>query len=70
VALDRSVRVLQVLGFSERRGSPTDAAVLYKALEARQAPANGTLTPVAPAPGNRPDKRERRALRRVKADWN
>ena len=33
VALDRSVRILRVLDFSERRGSPRDAEKLYEIVE-------------------------------------
>jgi ribosome-associated heat shock protein Hsp15 len=33
VALDRSVRVIEVAGFCERRGSPRDAVVTYRSLE-------------------------------------
>ncbi len=36
IALDRSVRVLKVIGFSERRGAASAARVLYEDLE--QAP--------------------------------
>ena len=36
IALDRSVRVLKVIGFSERRGDATSARVLYEELRARQ----------------------------------
>jgi ribosome-associated heat shock protein Hsp15 len=35
VALDNTVRVLKVLGFSERRGDATAARVLYEDLQAR-----------------------------------
>jgi ribosome-associated heat shock protein Hsp15 len=37
VALDRSVRVLKVLGFSERRGDAAAARVLCRDLQAREA---------------------------------
>ena len=36
IALDRSVRVLKVIGFSERRGDASSARVLYEELQARQ----------------------------------
>ena len=39
LALDRSVRVLEVSGFSERRGDATAARVLYRDLTARPDPA-------------------------------
>ena len=35
IALDRSVRVLKVIGFSERRGDASSARVLYEDLHAR-----------------------------------
>jgi len=35
IALDRSVRVLKVLGFSERRGNAAAARVLYEDLQGR-----------------------------------
>lgn len=35
IALDRSVRVLRVLGFAERRGDATTARVLYDDLDAK-----------------------------------
>ena len=34
IGLDRSVRILKVAGFSERRGDATAARVLYKDLQA------------------------------------
>jgi ribosome-associated heat shock protein Hsp15 len=36
IALDRSVRVLKVIGFSERRGDASAAHVLYEDLQPRQ----------------------------------
>jgi ribosome-associated heat shock protein Hsp15 len=36
IALDRSVRVLKVVGFSERRGDASAARVLYDDLQAGQ----------------------------------
>jgi ribosome-associated heat shock protein Hsp15 len=35
IGLDRAVRVLKVIGFSERRGDATAARVLYEDLQAR-----------------------------------
>jgi ribosome-associated heat shock protein Hsp15 len=35
VALDRSVRVMKVIGFSERRGDAASARVLYEDLQSR-----------------------------------
>ena len=36
IALDRSVRVLKVIAFSERRGDATSARALYEELQTRQ----------------------------------
>ena len=36
IALDRSVRVLKVIGFSERRGDASAARVLYEDLQPRE----------------------------------
>lgn len=36
IALDRSVRVLKVLGFSQRRGDAAAARVLYEDLQGRK----------------------------------
>jgi ribosome-associated heat shock protein Hsp15 len=36
IALDRSVRVLKVIGFSERRGDASSARGLYEDLQSRQ----------------------------------
>jgi ribosome-associated heat shock protein Hsp15 len=36
IALDRSVRVLKVIGFSERRGDASAARSLYEDLQPRQ----------------------------------
>lgn len=38
VGLDRSVRILKVTGFSERRGDATSASLLYVDLQARRNP--------------------------------
>jgi ribosome-associated heat shock protein Hsp15 len=36
IGLDRNVRVLKVIGFSERRGDASAARVLYEDLQGRQ----------------------------------
>ncbi len=36
IALDRNVRVLKVIGFSERRGDASSARMLYEDLQSRQ----------------------------------
>lgn len=69
IALDR-VRVLKVLSFSERRGSATDASVLFEDLappQLRQDQAGPAATaPAGRAPGaGRPTKRDRRAIDRL-----
>jgi ribosome-associated heat shock protein Hsp15 len=67
VALDRSVRVLKVVGFAERRGSAEDAKAICEVIEPA---AGGALPPAAPPPARReagagrPSKQERRAIAR------
>jgi ribosome-associated heat shock protein Hsp15 len=67
VALDRSVRILRVAAFTERRGSADDARVLFEDLS--PAPVRSDPAPAPPAvrePGSgRPTKRERRAIDRL-----
>jgi ribosome-associated heat shock protein Hsp15 len=67
VALDRTVRVLKVLAFAERRGAAEQGRVLYEDLSPRPAP---PAQPVAerPAGAGRPTKRDRRALDRLIGD--
>jgi len=66
VALDRTVRIMKVTGFAERRGNADAARLLYEDLTPKPdaAPAE---TPVAQRdPGSgRPTKQERRALDRL-----
>jgi ribosome-associated heat shock protein Hsp15 len=64
VALDRAVRVLEVLGFAERRGSADDARALCADIE--PASSRPSERPAAPreAGTGRPTKHERRAMRR------
>jgi len=71
VALDRTVRVLKVLSFAERRGSADEARHLCASLE----PAPSAPTePAVPSPAmrdggaGRPTKRERRAIRRFTSE--
>jgi ribosome-associated heat shock protein Hsp15 len=68
VALDRSVRVLKVVGFAERRGSADDARVICEDLApAPDRPPRGEAPPPAAreAGSGRPTKRERRAIGRL-----
>jgi ribosome-associated heat shock protein Hsp15 len=64
VALDRSVRVLKVAAFAERRGGAESARVLVEDLTPAAEP---MVSPAAPAGvrqsgTGRPSKRERRAI--------
>ena len=68
VALDRTVRVLKVAGFAERRGAAETAQSLWEDLS----PPPPEPEPVAPglrgAGAGRPTKRERRAIDRLQGD--
>jgi ribosome-associated heat shock protein Hsp15 len=67
VALDRSVRVLKVAGFAERRGSAGEAQLLYEDLSPAPRREMEEELPLAAErePGaGRPTKRERRAIGR------
>jgi ribosome-associated heat shock protein Hsp15 len=70
VALDRTVRVLKVLGFAERRGDADAARALAEDLTPA---AERPHEPESPAPAvrepgaGRPTKRERRALDRLRS---
>jgi ribosome-associated heat shock protein Hsp15 len=69
VALDRSVRVLKVAGFAERRGSADDARGLYEDLTEPAVPTPGQIeAPRREAGSGRPTKRDRRALDRLRWD--
>jgi ribosome-associated heat shock protein Hsp15 len=70
VALDRTVRVLKVTAFAERRGSADAASVLYEDLSPRPPPSGPRLEPVAARePGEgRPTKRDRRAIDRLRGE--
>ena len=65
IALDRTVRILKVIGFAERRGSADMARILYEDLtpppEPPQEPAVGCRDEGA----GRPTKRERREIDRL-----
>jgi ribosome-associated heat shock protein Hsp15 len=68
VALDRTVRVLKVSGFVERRGSAESTRALYEDLAPVPTyPAGGA--PLAREVGaGRPTKRDRRSLDRLQSD--
>jgi ribosome-associated heat shock protein Hsp15 len=69
VALDRTVRVLKVAGFAERRGAAESARVLVEDLtpapEPKPAAAAASLRS---AGAGRPTKRERRAIAHFKGE--
>jgi len=68
IAFDR-VRILRVTGFSERRGSATEAAALFEDLS--PAPAAPTDAGAPPAMGvRRPTKQQRRDILRLKRPGN
>jgi ribosome-associated heat shock protein Hsp15 len=71
VALDRTVRVLKVVGFAERRGGAETTPMLWEDLSL-PAVGNHEHAPTAPglrAPGEgRPTKRERRAIDRLQRE--
>jgi ribosome-associated heat shock protein Hsp15 len=65
VALDRTVRVLKVLGFADRRGSADDARALCEDLEPRfERPDPPSAVARRPSGAGRPTKHERRAMSR------
>jgi ribosome-associated heat shock protein Hsp15 len=69
VALDRTVRVLKVIGLAERRGSADAARALAEDLA--PSPASAVASPAAgqrDAGAGRPTKRERRAIDRLVDD--
>jgi ribosome-associated heat shock protein Hsp15 len=76
VALDRTVRILKVAGFAERRGAAEAARTLYEDLSPAPEAPNAKEMPEPPhedgvpvaerEPGSgRPTKRERRAIGRL-----
>jgi ribosome-associated heat shock protein Hsp15 len=72
VALDRTVRVLEVKGFAERRGSAEHGLALYDDLSepAPAAPVPMPGGPVHQAGAGRPTKRDRRAIERLRWEEN
>ena len=67
VAFD-AVKILKVMGFSERRGSATEAASLYENVHVAAPKARESETPELESelPTRRPSKRERRDIVRLK----
>ena len=66
IALDRSVRLLKVLGFAERRGSAAHGRALYEDLTPPAAKPAGP-PPAQREPGaGRPTKRDRCAIDRLR----
>ena len=65
VALDRAVHVLKVLDFSERRGSADEAGRLREVLGPPPGLRCEDATAWPQAGGQRPTKRERRAIDRL-----
>lgn len=62
IVLDRSVKVLKVLNFADRRGDAIAARVLYDNLTPPPAAAPAVITAAQREPGSgRPTKQERRA---------
>jgi ribosome-associated heat shock protein Hsp15 len=61
VALDRTVRLLKVVGFAERRGDAEAARVLYEDLSPPREPRVASVAG-RDAGAGRPTKRERRAI--------
>jgi ribosome-associated heat shock protein Hsp15 len=70
VALDRTVRVLKVTGFAERRGAADDARALWEDLTPAPAPREpeAGISGLRDAGAGRPTKRERRALDRLRGE--
>jgi ribosome-associated heat shock protein Hsp15 len=66
VALDRSVRILKVTGYAERRGSATDARGLFEDLTPLPTPqAKDPPSGARDDGAGRPTKRERREIDRL-----
>ncbi len=64
VALDRTLRVLKVTGFADRRGSADAARSLYEDLSPAPPPRPEPPAVVRGAGSGRPTKRDRRAIGR------
>jgi len=65
VALDRTVRIMKVTAFAERRGNADAARVLYEDLTPKPEPALPQGVGERDAGSGRPTKQERRAIDRL-----
>ena len=65
VALDRTVRIMKVIGFAERRGDADAARVLYEDLTPKPEAALPPGAGERDAGSGRPTKQERRAIDRL-----
>jgi ribosome-associated heat shock protein Hsp15 len=65
VALDRTVRIMKVIGFAERRGDADAARVLYEDLTPKPEPSAPPGAGERDAGSGRPTKQERRAIDRL-----
>jgi ribosome-associated heat shock protein Hsp15 len=65
IALDRSVRILKVIGYGERRGSAEIARTLYEDLTPPPASPKGPSAGERDEGAGRPTKRERREVDRL-----
>jgi len=65
IALDRTVRILKVIGFAERRGSADIARVLYEDLTPPPEPPKEPPAGGRDEGAGRPTKRERREIDRL-----
>ena len=66
VALDRTVRIMKVTGFAERRGDAQAARLLFEDLTPTPEPRSAGPEPGGREPGSgRPTKQERRAIDRL-----
>jgi len=71
VALDRTVRVLKVVGFAERRGGPDSTPMLWEDLApppAQKAERESLASGQRASGEGRPTKRERRAIDRLQRE--
>ena len=65
IALDRSVRILKVIGFAERRGASDTVRALCDDLSPPPAPAQPPGPGIRDEGAGRPTKRDRRAIDRL-----